>query len=228
MDNAETIATAIGIITTAWLVAQLAAHPLLTTIMAIVGYLSGINDLGKEGNKLLTTHTQEDLQVLQDYIDTTNELRKYEGMEDYLTWPQRQERDALIAKQSELWGAIPQDMWSQYQAFYGGANGIYENGDLRPIPVELANSVSSGQQPAEETNAELLSVVKNAPFMSMQFSSDDIVTALGTLGTTMDQVAANTGRSPTIVLNTGALVGGLAPGLDSRFGADSRYNLRGN
>ena len=226
VENSEVVVGAIGAITTAWLVATVAAHPYATAILAIVSALAAMS-AGGDGDKLLSEHTQEELQVLQDWIDVRNELN---GMADWdqLNINQITERQALEQRERDLWAAVPTDLYQQYEDFYGGPNNVMERGEYLPVPVELAHgNPAEYQQTVNAATAQFAASAAASPFnMENIMSNEHIVSLLSALNITMQQVATNTGQGTTVVLDTGALVGGIRNRMDISLGSLSATRER--
>lgn len=285
LDNSEKLAVALGVISTALVVGAIAAHPYAAAIIAVAAGLAALSGTHNYGEEFFGKYTQEDLDILQQYIDAQNKLREAEtnasvSQDWQALLDQQNAQNEYDAAKSRL-DAI-EGLYSAYRSWLT-TQGYTEDMPLLDVPVTIAEdsqSVIQGELNGMDLNAivNLLADtsgieraasavgisygkadgshangLENVPFdgyRAILHKREAVLTAsqadawrsgsmggadvgrleaaISGLASMMQQVVANTGRGQAIVLDSGALVGQLAPRMDTQLGTIASRKGRGN
>lgn len=136
-ENGESVATAIGVIGTAMGIAAVTAHPYAAAVTAVAGALMYLNSEAgqKRGtfDHMFDGYTNEQLQVLNQYVDAMNALKQAEdaALNDTTgnSWGKYDEAyssyEAALEEVKEIEGLLATyNTWHSAQEGYEGANGF--------------------------------------------------------------------------------------------------------
>lgn len=285
LDNSERVAVALGVISTAMVIGAIAAHPYAAAIIAVAAGLAALSGTHNYGEEYFGKYTQEDLDILQQYIDAQNKLREAEThaavSQDWQSLLDQQnaqnEYDAAKSRLDAIEG-----LYSAYRSWLT-TQGYSEDMPLLDVPVTIADdseSVIQGELNGLDLNAtvklmaDTSGIERAAGMLNISYDSADgshanglesvpfdgyrailhkreavltasqadawrsgsmggadvgrLEAAINNLSAMMQQVVANTGRGQTIVLDSGVLVGQLAPQMDTRLGTIANRKGRRN
>ena len=158
LDNSDAVAAALGVISTALVVGAIAAHPYAAAIMAVAAALIAISGTHNYGEEYFGKYTQEDLDILQQYIDAQNKLKEAETnasvSQDWQSLLDQQtaqnEYDAAKSRLDAIEG-----LYSAYRSWLT-TQGYTEDMPLLDVPVTIAEdsqSVIQGELNGLDLNA---------------------------------------------------------------------------
>lgn len=285
IDNSDKVVVALGAISTALVVGAIAAHPYAAAITAVAAGLIAISGAHNYGEEFFSKYTQEDLDILQQYIDAQKKLREAETnasvSQDWQSILSQQtaqnEYDAAKSRLDAIEG-----LYSAYRSWLT-TQGYTEDMPLLDVPVTIAEDSQSVIQSelnglnlnatvnlladtsgieraasavgisygkADGSHASGLESVPFDGYRAILHKREAVLTAsqadawrsgsmggadvgrleaaISGLASMMQQVVANTGRGQAIVLDSGALVGQLAPRMDTQLGTIANRKGRGN
>jgi hypothetical protein len=279
VDNSDSVTVALGAISTALIVGAVAAHPYAAAITAVAAALALIGGGHNYDQEFFGKYTQEDLDVLQKYVDAKNKLNELEAKASYTNdWRVLMDySDAQLAynEAAKQAGAI-EGLLGAYQSWLV-TQGHTADMPYLNVPVQIAEDAESTIQSglnglSLEATVNLVpdySMIRNAASIagvSMDGSGENVQgmptwNAEGAIfskptifNTRLGLQGVGDGRSPeavapidklqeyvsdavsktvggmqfNVVLDSGVLVGQLAPKMDAKLGTISGRKGRGN
>lgn len=192
-ENGEAVAWAIGVIGTAMGIAAVTAHPYAAAVSAIAGALMLLNSEAgqKRGtfDHMFDGYTDEQLQILNKYVDAMNALKQAEdaALEDTTgnSWEAFDKAEAaMLAAQEEVLAIegllATYDTWHHAQAGYEGKNGL-------ALKVQLRTSEDSEGNMQTEIDAMTMdgTVIMHADTSGLQadINATNLTATVGIRGT---------------------------------------------
>lgn len=255
IDNADAVEVAIGVISTALIAATAAAHPYVTAVATIVAGLIELKklqgDLETNAEKIGISVEGED--IIPQFLESSNKAQQSgtTGLDLWQSYNQLKQtaeaepvevgteldpeaegklQSGLDALSLEaVVKMIADDSGLTLKESYGdnthfGANGHSFAKGLDYVPYDGFPAILHKRE-------AVLTATQADAWRSGSMGGADVSrleAAISGLASMMQQVVANTGRGQTIVLDSGALVGQLAPQMDTRLGTIANRKGRRN
>ena len=166
IENGKATAIAISTIATSMAVAAVAAHPYAAAIMAVAAGLAMLSSAPSDPyTKAFAGFSGQDLQVMQDYVDAMNAVRKAEAayLEDSSSANYDAYQSAVNMEQmaKEKATAI-EGLISAYNTWHSGQANYMQDGLYLDVPLKVADDSESNMQ-SELDGMKLDSTVKLLP-----------------------------------------------------------------
>lgn len=274
-DNGQAVSVAIGTIAAAMGVAAVTAHPYAAAVLAVATGLAALYSVDEARSKdshLLDNYTDEELAVLQRYVDSMNELTKAEDafeadggvFNDAATERLRNAQAAAAAATKEA--EAVDGLLDTYNEWANRQDGHLKDAMYLDVPPRLTEEAESDIQ-AELDGMSLEASVKMIPDMSAVYAAQNQALTFysnvtgnsvpishavgldevpydgyyahlhkgeailnkvqadqwrggnsGKVEALLSQVVTLLAQQKSVVLDSGAVVGQLAPAMDARLG----------
>lgn len=172
VDNGDATAVAIGTVATAMTMGAIAAHPYAAAVLAVAAGLAMLASAPDDPYaKVFKGYSDEDLNLLQRWIDAANEAKRLEDtmFEDTEAYQAATSRADALRKEVDAVEGLGQaySTWLSSQAGYRGESDMYLS-----IPAKLQDDAEGALQ-TELDGMTLESVVNMLPDMSEVYATQN-------------------------------------------------------
>lgn len=172
VDNGDATALAIGTIATAMTMGAIAAHPYAAAVLAVAAGLAMLKSAPDDPYaKVFKGYSDEDLNLLQRWIDAANEAKRLEDtmFDDTEAYQAATSRADALRKEVDAVEGLGQaySTWLSGQPGYKGESSMYLD-----VPLKVAED-SEGNMQTELDGMTLESVVNMLPDMSEVYATQN-------------------------------------------------------